>query len=82
MSEITATWAREKAMGVLGDKVKKQIKQCDEAIKRAVKENKLSCSVGIYSESLTIKDLENRGFNVNKHTGDGPRESDYITISW
>jgi len=80
--KITAAWARETATEVLGEKVKKQIDQCEDAIQAAVKQNKMDCSVSIYADQLVIKELNSRGFTVKKHDAINQRETDYLTISW
>lgn len=78
--EITAAWARKTSENILGEKIHKQIEVCFNAIERAVKENKMSCSVGIYADSLVVKELNKRGFEVKQH--DDQRDGSYLTISW
>jgi hypothetical protein len=80
-SGINAQWARETATKVLGDKVKKQIEQCENSITQAVKSNSMSCDVGIYADDLTILELTKRGFTCKKVTGHDQRDDDYLTIS-
>jgi len=77
---ITAEWARKQATSVLGEKVKKQIDTCLDAIEKAVARNEMSTSIGIYAESLTLEDLRKRGFNVNQY--DDQRDGSYLSISW
>lgn len=78
--EITAEWARKTSESILGEKVHKQIETCLNAIENAVKQNKMSCSVGIYADALVIKDLNKRGFSVKQY--DDQRDGSYLTISW
>jgi len=78
--EITAEWARKTSESILGEKVNKQIEACLNAIENAVKQNKMSCSVGIYADALVIKDLNKRGFSVKQY--DDQRDGSYLTISW
>lgn len=78
--EITAEWARKTSESILGEKIHKQIEICLNAIERAVKENKMMCSVGIYVDSLVIKELNNRGFSVKQY--DDQRDGGYLNISW
>lgn len=80
--EITAEWARKTANIVLGERVKKQINDCLDAIQNAVKKNQMSCSIAIYVEDLTIRELQDRGFKVTKHEGYDQRDGDYINVSW
>ena len=78
--EITAEWARKTSESILGEKVHKQIEACLNAIENAVKQNKMSCSVGIYADALVIKELNRRGFSVKQY--DDQRDGSYLTISW
>lgn len=78
---ITAEWARRTAQSVLGEKIEKELNRCLEAVKEAVKLNNFNTSVSLYINDLTKKELENRGFTVNKYTGD-QRDGSYTTISW
>lgn len=85
MSErITAEEARRKATTLLGEKVKQQLDQCEELIRKAILENKLSVNVIFKLEPLAKKDLELRGFSVTYQEGDfrDPREHGYTTINW
>jgi hypothetical protein len=78
--EITAEWARKTATTILGIKVEKQVEQCLQIIKNAVSKNEMSTSVGIYADSLTIKELQKRGFIVKQY--DDQRDGSYLSISW
>lgn len=82
--QVTAKWARETAQALLGDKVKAELDTCLKAVTNAVSKNELSTSVGFTIHSLTEKELEKRGFTVNKigMNSPDPREGPYITISW
>jgi hypothetical protein len=77
---ITAEWARKQATSVLGEKVKKEIDTCLDAIEKAVARNEMSISLGIYVESLTLEDLRKRGFTVNQY--DDQRDGYYLFIGW
>jgi len=77
---ITAEWARKQATSVLGEKVKKEIDTCLDAIEKAVARNEMSTSIGIYAESLTLEDLRKRGFTVNQYNDQ--RDGSYLLISW
>lgn len=79
-NEITAEWARKTSESILGDKINKQIEVCLDAIERAVKANKMSCTVGIYADALVVKDLNKRGFKVEQ--SNDQRDGSYLTISW
>ena len=79
--KITAEWARKQATIVLSDKVLYQIEACEKAIKTAVTRNDFSCSVGIYLHELTVKELQSRGFKIDKQIGD-EREGSYTNITW
>jgi len=78
--EITAAWARQTSESILGEKIHKQIEICLNAIERAVKENKMACSVGIYADALVIKEMNKRGFTVKQY--DDQRDGSYLNISW
>lgn len=80
--EITAEWARKTANTILGEKVEKEINTCLDAIQNAVKKNQLSCSIGITIDDLTLKELQNRGFKVDRVNGYDQRDGDYINVSW
>lgn len=85
MSErITAEEARKQASTIIGNKVKDQLILCEEAINKAIAENKMSVSVLFELERLAKKDLEDRGFIVIYTEGDfrDPRECGYTTINW
>lgn len=77
---VTADWARKTAESVLGEKINKQIEVCLDAIERAVKANQMACSVGIYADTLVIKELNKRGFKVQQYNDQ--RDGSYLTISW
>jgi hypothetical protein len=79
-ANINAEWARKQAISVLGEKVKKQIDTCLDAIEKAVARNEMLTSIGIYAESLTLEDLRKRCFNVNQY--DDQRDGSYLSISW
>ncbi len=79
-NEITADWARKTAQSILGEKVRKEVDVCLNGIKKAVEQNKLSTTIAIYVDDLTKKELENRGFIVNKYSDQ--RDGSYTTISW
>ena len=65
MSErITAEEARRKSTTLLGERVKQQLDQCEEAIGISIAENKMSANVFFRLEPLAKKDLESRGFIV------------------
>ena len=80
MEQITATWARDTAIKVLGDKVKKEIEGCDGAIRKAVSENKLTTTIDLYIETLTKENLEQRGFEIKRFSDQ--REGSYTVINW
>lgn len=79
-NEITAEWARKTAQSILGEKLEKELNNCLDNIKRAVKENRFSVSVSIYIDELTKKELEKRGFSVTKYSDQ--RDGSYTTITW
>jgi len=79
-NQINAEWARKTATTILGEKVNKQIAQCEEAIKEAVKRNQMSCDVSLYADSLTITELNKRGFKC--HQNDDQRDGSYLNINW
>jgi hypothetical protein len=79
-NNINAEWARKQATSILGEKVKKEINICLDAIEKAVASNQMSISLGIYAESLTIEDLRKRGFTVKQY--DDQRDGSYLSISW
>jgi len=79
-NNINAEWARKQATSILGEKVKKEINICLDAIEKAVASNQMSISLGIYAESLTLEDLRKRGFTVKQY--DDQRDGSYISISW
>jgi hypothetical protein len=78
---VTADWARKTATTILGEKIEKQIKLCLEAIEMSVKRNEFNCSVGCYPDSLTIQELNNRGFKT-KYIDGNQRDGGYLNISW
>ena len=78
---ITAEWARKTCNEVLGTKVKDQVHNCLKQIELSVQSNKESCIVCINPESLTLKELKNRGFETSYITD--PRDgSGTLTIKW
>jgi hypothetical protein len=79
-NNINAEWARKQATSILGEKVKKEINICLDAIEKAVASNQMSISLGIYAESLTLEDLRKRGFTVKQY--DDQRDGSYLSISW
>lgn len=79
-NKITAEWARDKATTILGLKVSLEVEKCLETIETAVSANKMSTSVNMYANALTIKELEKRGFKVKQQ--DDQREGSYLTIEW
>lgn len=79
--EITAKWARETADSVLGKKVEAELEECEQRIKLAVKENKMSTTIyTFYGQPKTVKELESRGFKVKQY--DSQRDGASLTISW
>jgi hypothetical protein len=78
--EITAEWARKQAISILGERVKKEIDICLNAIKSAVEKNQMSVSVSIYVHELTEADLTQRGFKVKRYNDQ--RDGSYVSISW
>lgn len=84
-SFINAEWARKNTQTVIGERVKEEIKFCEEAIKKAVADNKTEAYVGKgLLDSITLRELANRGFVVNYQQGDfrDPREHSYYVIKW
>ena len=81
-NEVTAEWARKTSNSVLGDKIKKEISECEELIITAVHKNEMSCNVFMTLHTLTKKELVSRGFKVNHHEGENQRETSYTTIEW
>jgi len=79
-NNINAEWARKQATSILGEKVKKQIDTCLEAIEKAVANNQMNTSIDIYADALTLEDLRKRGFSVNQY--DDQRDGSYLSISW
>lgn len=79
-NNINAEWARKQATSILGEKVKKQIDTCLEAIEKAVANNQMNTSIGIYADALTLEDLRKRGFTVKEY--DDQRDGSYLSISW
>ena len=77
---ITAKWARETSQEILGKKVAAQLEGCEEAIKKAVSENKMSTQVTIYAEKMVLQELRSRGFSVTQTSEQ--REGDWIVIHW
>ena len=82
--KITAEWARNTANTLLGEKIKKQIDTCLEAIEKAVARNEFSISVTITLDELVKQELTKRGFKVTYNEGDfrDQREGSYHTITW
>lgn len=79
-NNINAEWARKQATSILGEKVKKQIDTCLEAIEKAVANNQMNTSIDIYADALTLEDLRKRGFTVKQY--DDQRDGCYLSISW
>lgn len=79
-NNINAEWARKQATSILGEKVKKQIDTCLEAIEKAVANNQMNTSIDIYADALTLEDLRKRGFTVKQY--DDQRDGSYLSISW
>jgi hypothetical protein len=80
---ITAKWAKETAEKVLGEKVKVELHKCEEAIRKAVKENKMSTTVYFRVHDLTKHVLvESRGFRVQSKYSTSQMDNDSTTISW
>lgn len=78
--KITAKWAREEADKNIGEEVRQQVLQCEEAIKNAVRKNEMATYVYIWAKPRTIKELETNGFKVKQY--DDQREGTYLHISW
>lgn len=78
--QITAEWAKKTAESILGEKIQNQIGVCLDAIENAVRQNKMSCSIGIYANAFVIKELNKRGFSVKQY--DDQLDGTYLTISW
>ena len=79
-NNINAEWARKQADTILGEKVRKQINTCLDAIERAVANNQRSTGVGVYADTLTLEDLRKRGFTVTQYNDE--RDGSYLSISW
>lgn len=79
-TDITAEWARKTAEAVLGEKVKTEVTKCINAIETAVKSNKMSVSLGMYVDTLTLAELTKRGFKVKQR--DDQRDGAYLEITW
>ena len=82
MPEVTADWARMRSKVVISDKVKTQLKQALESVKKAIGRDDNSASCGIYAHEKTLEILRQRGFKVTVHPSVSQRESSYITITW
>jgi len=79
--EITAKWAKETADNVLSKQVEVEVEKCEESIKQAVSENKMTTTVySFYCHEKTLQELVSRGFKVTQR--DDQREGSSLTISW
>lgn len=80
--DVTAKWAREKALMQLGVKAQKQLDFCLMRVKGAVEQNLLTVNINQDEqlEDLTKKELEKRGFKVECHSHQ--REGTWTTITW
>jgi len=80
-NKVTAQWARETADKVLSKKVDGELEICEKKIREAVSQNKMTVTIYSFtSESMTVKELESRGFKVKQH--DDQRDGSSLTISW
>jgi len=78
--EITGEWARSTSNMVLSEKVNKEISECLQLIKTAVKSNKMELFHFSKIEHLTKISLEKRGFFVK--ISDDQRDGYTVRISW
>ena len=78
--EINANWARNESNNILGVRITKEISECDDAIKFAVRKNEMSCYVNLYAHARTVEDLRKRGFVVKQH--DDQRDGSSLQINW
>jgi len=79
--EITAEWARKTADTVLSKKVEAELVECEENIKQAVSENKMTTTIySFYGHIKTVQELESRGFKIKQY--DDQRDGSSLTISW
>ena len=79
-NNVTAQWARNTAENILNEKINTEINKCLEAVKKGVSENKFTVSLLMYANTLTIKELEKRGFVVKQETNQ--LDGSYLRISW
>lgn len=78
--EITAKWARETAETALNLEAAAQLQRCLNAIKKAAKNNSMSCSVDMVAQKTVITELTHRGFKC--HQNNDQRDGAYFTIVW
>jgi hypothetical protein len=78
--EITAEWARNESENILGERVLKEILDCNNAIVSATQKNITECYVNLFAHKRTIYDLEKRGFKVVQ--SDSQRDGSTLKINW
>jgi hypothetical protein len=79
--EITATWARAKAMSIMSEKNQTQLNECLRRIKEAVGKNELSTYMNSLND-IVKQELINRGFIISYQEGHDQRDPSYYTIKW
>jgi hypothetical protein len=79
--EITATWARTKALSILSEKNQTQLNECLRSIKDAVAKNNLSTTVS-HIDDIVKQELAKRGFTVEYQQEYSQRDPSYYLIKW
>lgn len=80
-AEITAEWAKKTATNVLNKKVEDQINKVLNNIEISVKNNRFECTIYSDLHELTIKDIQERGFKIEKK-GNNQQDGTSYSISW
>lgn len=80
--EITAEWAHKQATNVLNEKVLNQINKILTNIEESVKVNKFSTTIYSDLHELTIKEIQSRGFKLDKNGDYNQQDGQSYTITW
>lgn len=80
--EITADWAKKTATNVLNAKIQDQINKVLNDIEIAVKNNRFESTIYSDLHELTVKDIQGRGFKIEKNGNYNQQDGTSYSISW
>lgn len=80
--EITAEWAKKTTTSVLNIKVQDQINKVLNDIEISVKNNRFDTTIYSDLHELTVKDIQGRGFKIEKNSNYNQQDGTSYSISW